>query len=84
MQQHLELEQARGAPIAVGDVPLPEPLTPHKLRHTVASLLVALGVDPGSVMDRLGHTDPSFTLRVYRHGMRRDQAAKRRDANWSD
>jgi integrase len=59
-----------------GEVPLPEHLTPHKLRHTFASLLVALGVDPGSVMDQLGHTDPAFTLRVYRHGMRRDQASK--------
>jgi integrase len=59
-----------------GEVPLPERLTPHKLRHTFASLLVALGVDPGSVMDQLGHTDPGFTLRVYRHGMRRDQASK--------
>jgi integrase len=52
--------------------------TPHKLRHTFASILVALGVDPGSVMDQLGHTDPGFTLRVYRHGMRRDTAAKER------
>jgi integrase len=59
-----------------GDVPLPEGLTPHKLRHTFASILVALGVDPGSVMDQLGHADPGFTLRVYRHGMRRDPAAK--------
>jgi integrase len=58
------------------EVPLPERLTPHKLRHTFASLLVALGVDPGSVMDQLGHTDPTFTLRVYRHGMRRDDASK--------
>jgi integrase len=48
------------------------------LRHTFASILVALGVDPGSVMDQLGHTDPSFTLRVYRHGMRRDLAAMER------
>ena len=59
-----------------GDVPLPERLTPHKLRHTFASLLVALGVDPGAVMDQLGHTDATFTLRVYRHGMRRDPDAK--------
>ena len=59
-----------------GEVPLPERLSPHKLRHTFASLLVALGVDPGSVMDQLGHTDPAFTLRVYRHGMRRDQASR--------
>jgi integrase len=58
------------------DVPLPEGLTPHKLRHTFASILVALGVDPGSVMDQIGHTDPGFTLRVYRHGMRRDDAAQ--------
>jgi hypothetical protein len=61
-----------------GEVPLPEGLTPHKLRHTFASILVALGVDPGSVMDQLGHTDASFTLRVYRHGMRRDGADKKR------
>jgi integrase len=59
------------------DVPLPDGLTPHKLRHSFASLLVALGEDPGSVMDQLGHTDASFTLRVYRHGMRRDQASRR-------
>jgi integrase len=64
--------------IEAGDVPLPEGLTPHKLRHTFASILVALGVDPGSVMDQLGHADPGFTLRVYRHGMRRDPAAKER------
>ncbi len=59
-----------------GEVPLPDRLTPHKLRHTFASVLVALGVDPGSVMDQLGHTDPGFTLRVYRHGMRRDQVSR--------
>jgi integrase len=60
-----------------GEVPLPTGITPHKLRHTFASILVALGVDPGSVMDQLGHTDPAFTLRVYRHGMRRDAASRR-------
>ena len=57
-------------------MPLPDGLTPHKLRHTFASLLVALGIDPGAVMDQLGHTDPTFTLRVYRHGMRRDEASR--------
>ncbi len=59
-----------------GEVPLLEHLTPHKLRHTFASLLVDLGVDPGSVTDQLGHTDSAFMLRVYRHGMRRDEAAR--------
>ncbi len=70
------VEQANEKLIGAGDVPLPEGLTPHKLRHTFASILVALGVDPGSVMDQLGHTDPGFTLRVYRHGMRRHLAAR--------
>ena len=70
--------RANEKPTEAGEVPLPEGLTPHKLRHTFASILVALGVDPGSVMDQLGHTDASFTLRVYRHGMRRDGPAKER------
>ncbi|HTP20863.1 MAG TPA: site-specific integrase [Solirubrobacteraceae bacterium] len=70
------VERANELLAEAGEVPLPERLTPHKLRHTFASLLVALGVDPGAVMDQLGHTDPTFTLRVYRHGMRRDQQSK--------
>jgi integrase len=61
---------------SAGSVPLPDGLSPHKLRHTFCSLLVALGTDAGVVMDQLGHTDPGFTLRVYRHGMRRDQASR--------
>jgi integrase len=43
--------------------PLPQGLTPHKLRHTFASVLVACGEDPASVMAQLGHSDPKFTLR---------------------
>jgi integrase len=57
-------------------VPLPEGLSPHPLRHTYTSVLAALGTDPGAMMDQLGHTDPGFTLRVYRHSMRRDQESK--------
>lgn len=58
--------------------PLPDGISPHKLRHTFASLLVALGNDPASVMTQLGHTDPAFTLRVYAHVMRRDQGERER------
>jgi integrase len=72
----LAVERANERLEAVGSVPLPDGLTPHKLRHTFASLLVALGTDPGAVMDQLGHTDAAFTLRVYRHGMRRDERSK--------
>lgn len=58
--------------------PLPEGLSPHKLRHTFASLLAALGNDPAYVMAQLGHTDPAFTLRVYTHTMRRDRGERDR------
>lgn len=55
-----------------GQVPLPRGLTTHKLRHAFASILVALGEDPISVMTQIGHTDPKFTLRVYAHMMSLD------------
>jgi integrase len=55
-----------------GQVPLPRGLTTHKLRHAFASILVALGEDPISVMTQIGHTDPKFTLRVYTHMMSLD------------
>lgn len=58
--------------------PLPAGVSPHKLRHSFASLLVALGNDPAYVMSQLGHTDPAFTLRVYTHLMRRDQGERER------
>ena len=61
-----------------GLVPLPKGLTTHKLRHAFASILVALGEDPISVMSQIGHTDPAFTLRVYTHLMSRDPADRER------
>ena len=61
-----------------GQVPLPKGLSAHKLRHTFASILVACGEDPTSVMAQLGHTDPTFTLRVYAHLMARDPAERKR------
>ncbi len=72
------IDGANEALAKADEAPLPDGLTPHKLRHTFASILVALGVDAGSVMDQLGHADPGFTLRIYRHGMRRDPAARQR------
>lgn len=60
-----ELLGQRGRP------PLPEGVSPHKLRHTFASVLIACGEDPASVSYQLGHVDPAFTLRVYGHVMRR-------------
>lgn len=39
----------------------------HMLRHTHASVLMACGVDVGTVSERLGHARPSTTLDVYAH-----------------
>jgi integrase len=41
--------------------------TPHKLRHSAASLLFEAGWTVAQVAAQLGHTDPSFTLRTYVH-----------------
>lgn len=64
--------------VAKGYPPLPESLTPHSLRRTFASVLYAIGEDPGIVMDEMGHTDPALALRVYRQSMRRDDGEKDR------
>jgi integrase len=43
------------------------PLTPHELRHSVATVLQVLGVPSLVVAQLLGHADPSVTLRWYSH-----------------
>ncbi|MCX5607178.1 tyrosine-type recombinase/integrase [Streptomyces sp. NBC_00047] len=42
-------------------------VTPHKLRHTAASLAIAAGADVKVVQLMLGHKDASMTLNVYGH-----------------
>ncbi|HEX4435579.1 MAG TPA: tyrosine-type recombinase/integrase [Solirubrobacteraceae bacterium] len=59
-----------------GQPPLPEGITPHSLRRTFASVLYALGEDPGIIMDEMGHSDPALALRIYRQSMRRDEGEK--------
>ena len=39
----------------------------HALRHFSATQAIAAGFDPVTVSGRLGHSDPSVTLRVYSH-----------------
>jgi integrase len=56
--------------------PLPAGITPHSLRRTFASVLYALGEDPGVIMDEMGHTDPALALHAYRQAMRRGEAEK--------
>ncbi len=40
---------------------------PHLLRHTAASIAILNGADVVSVSQRLGHSDPAVTLRMYAH-----------------
>jgi integrase len=48
----------------------------HDLRHFTATQLIGAGVDVRTVAGRLGHADPSLTLRVYSHLIEeRDRAA---------
>ena len=51
-------------------------IRPYDTRHTCASLLLGAGVSLRVVADRLGHSDPAMTLRVYAHAM----PAQQRDA----
>ncbi len=52
--------------IAAAGLDLPD-LTPHKLRHTAASLAIAAGADVKVIQTMLGHKDASITLDIYGH-----------------
>ena len=50
----------------------------HDLRHTHATILLKAGVPVKVVSERLGHSNPAFTITVYQHvlpGMQADAAA---------
>jgi hypothetical protein len=53
-------------------------LTPHSLRRTFASLLVARGDDPAYVMAQMGHTTPHLTLTLYAQAMQRRDGERER------
>lgn len=51
----------------------------HDLRHTAATLLLAQGVDPRTIMETLGHSQISLTMNTYAHvlpTLQADAAAK--------
>ena len=54
----------------------------HDLRHTAATLLLAQGVDPRTIMETLGHSQISLTLNTYSHVLPalQEEAAKKLDA----
>jgi integrase len=44
----------------------------HALRHTHASYLLHLNVDPVTISTRLGHSSPAVTLSIYAHLIKQD------------
>jgi integrase len=51
----------------------------HDLRHSAASLLLALNLHPRVVMELLGHAQISLTMEIYSHvvlGLLRDPVDK--------
>jgi integrase len=54
----------------------------HDLRHTAATLLLAQGVDPRTIMETLGHSQISLTLNTYSHVLPalQEAAASKMDA----
>ena len=53
-----------------GKAPLPDGLSPHALRRSFASWLIAEGEDVSYTMQQMGHTDPSMTLGIYARAVR--------------
>jgi integrase len=53
---------------------IPAKLRFHDLRHTVASVLLSQGQSVRAVSQRLGHSNPALTLRIYAHCMPSDDA----------
>jgi len=50
-----------------------QPLTPHDLRHTAASLFISAGANPWMLAEVLGHTDTRMIDRVYGHLFEKDR-----------
>lgn len=57
------------------------PMRFHDLRHTAASLMLAEGVPPRTVMEMMGHRNLAVTMLIYGHTNLRHQreAADRLD-----
>jgi integrase len=53
---------------------IPDGLRFHDLRHSTASLLLSQGQSLRAVSQRLGHSNPALTLKVYAHCLPSDDA----------
>jgi integrase len=59
------LRKANEDRIAAGLPPIGVHVTPHTLRRTYISLMLAAGADVPYVQDQVGHADPKMTLEIY-------------------
>jgi integrase len=72
------VERANENLMARGRNPLPEGITPHSLRRTFISLLLATGAEVPYVMRQVGHSDPKVTLSIYAQVMYRGEGERER------
>jgi integrase len=72
------IERANEKLVAQGAAPLPDGLTPHALRRTFISLLLAIGDEVPYVMRQVGHADPKVTLSIYAQVMFRGEGERER------
>jgi len=72
------VERASENLIGRGRNPLPEGITPHSLRRTFISLLLATGAEVPYVMRQVGHSDPKVTLSIYAQVMYRGEGERER------
>lgn len=68
--------------VLVSQLDLPESFSPHALRHTHASVLLAADIPVADVARRLGHSNPFVTLSVYARGT--IAGGSRAAAKWQD
>ena len=64
--------------VAVDAAGLPK-IRLHDMRHTAASLALAMGIHPKVVSERLGHSSVAITLDTYSHltpGLQEEAAAR--------
>ena len=74
----LSVERANQRLEERGLSPLPDGLTPHSMRRTFISLLLAIGEDVPYVMGQVGHADPKVTLSIYAQVMFRGEGERER------
>ena len=69
---------------AAGKVPMPIP-SYHDLRHTHAAMLIAMGIQPKVIQERLGHSSITVTMDLYGYLMPglQEQVADALDQRWA-